>query len=233
MHYTSNWVGVVAMLIVIGLLMLLPAASAQDKTLGAAIATKGSSNGATACAICHGAKGEGNAAAGFPRLAGMNPTYIEEQLNNYADNKRQNAIMSPLAKQLIATERKAVSAYFGSLPKPVGVTVDNEETLKTSNIGAWLATRGRWDDDLPACVQCHGPGGTGIGAAFPAIAGQSSMYLAAQLHAFKRGTRPGGPMNLMAVIANKLSDADITEVANHFGAANTEPIATVQEKAKK
>ena len=41
---------------------------------------------------------EGNAAAGFPRLAGMSTAYVEEQLNNFADGKRQNPIMSPICK---------------------------------------------------------------------------------------------------------------------------------------
>jgi cytochrome c553 len=66
-------------------------------------------------------------------------------------------------------------------------------------------------------VQCHGPGGAGIGAAFPALVGQSSAYIAAQLHAFKSGTRPGGPQDLMKVVASKLADGDITAVANYFG----------------
>lgn len=234
MQHTARSFAASAMLTIGALLTLLPlGSSAQDKTLGATIAAKGSASGAAACASCHGAKGEGNAAAGFPRLAGMNAAYVEEQLNYFADNKRQNPIMSPIAKQLNAAERKAVGAYFGSLPGPAGVTVANEDRLKATDTGPWLANRGRWENNVPACVQCHGPGGIGVGAAFPALAGQSSAYLAAQLHAFKNGTRPGGPMNLMAVIAKKLSDADITAVANHFGASNAAPAAAAPGKGKK
>lgn len=127
--------------------------------------------------------------------------------------------MVPIAKQITTAERKAVGLYYGSLTAPAGIAVPNEATLKMSNTGPWLATRGRWEDELPACVQCHGPGGIGVGPVFPAIVGQSSAYIAAQLHAFKNGTRPGGPLNLMTVVAKKLSDADITAVSNHFGAA--------------
>ncbi|HJW54696.1 MAG TPA: c-type cytochrome [Burkholderiaceae bacterium] len=57
----------------------LNAAYAQDKSSGATIAAKGSA-GAAACVSCHGVNGEGNAAAGFPRLAGLNATYIVSQL---------------------------------------------------------------------------------------------------------------------------------------------------------
>lgn len=194
---------------------LLPAlASAQDD--GAAIAAKGGKNGATACVACHGAKGEGNAAAGFPRLAGLGQAYLQAQLAAFASGARQNPVMAPVAKALTDPEKQAVAAYFSSLAGAPGVTVD-EATLKPSATGAWLATRGRWDQNLPACVQCHGPGGVGVGAAFPALAGQSPTYLTAQLQAFRNKTRPGGPDNLMATVASRLSDADIKAVSDHFG----------------
>lgn len=212
------------------------AAYAQDKSIGATIAVKGSAGGAAACVSCHGTKGEGNAAGGFPRLAGLHAAYIESQLDGFASGKRQNPIMAPIAKQLTSAERKAVGLYFASLTPSKGIAVPNEETLKTGNTGPWLAIRGRWEADLPACVQCHGPGGVGVGPTFPALAGQSSAYIAAQLHAFKNGTRTGGPMNLMAVIAKKLSEADITAVANYFGAAlspqNTQSTSAPVQRAK-
>ena len=192
---------------------------AQGDTPGASIVAKGSPGGAMACAGCHGAKGEGNAAAGFPRLAGLGAGYIQSQLNHFAEGARKNVVMELVAKQLTADERKAVSAYFSALPSAPGVAGLAPDKLKADDAGAWLAARGRWDADLPACVQCHGPGGAGVGDAFPAIAGQPRAYLAAQLASFKNGTRPGGPMNLMGTVAKKLSDADIAAVASHFGAA--------------
>lgn len=35
-----------------------------------------------------------------------------------------------------------------------------------ADTGAWLAVRGAWDRNVPACNQCHGPGGIGVGTAF-------------------------------------------------------------------
>lgn len=222
-------------ILVIGALILLfpPRSMAQDVALGRKIVTKGGAGSAVACSSCHGANSEGNAAAGFPRLAGMSTAYVEEQLNNFAEGKRQNPIMSPIAKQLSPAERKAVGVYFATLPRPTAVVAGNDNQLKSSDIGAWLALRGRWEVDVPACVQCHGHGGTGVGAAFPAIAGQPTAYLAAQLHAFKDGGRPGGPMNLMTVVAKKLSDEDITAVAQHFGASGVAVASGAPEKEKK
>lgn len=190
----------------------------QSQNLGQTLATQGNGKGVLACATCHGPQGEGNAAAGFPRLAGLGAGYIAEQLLNYASGKRQNPIMMPIAKQMTEAERKAVGSYFSSLPKPKGVFVEQKTPITSKDRGAWLATRGQWEDDIPACVQCHGPGGTGVGNAFPPLAGQSSAYLAAQLQAFKKGGRPGGPLDLMAVIAKKMSDSDIQAVSDHFGA---------------
>lgn len=201
---------------------LIPAA-AHAQQGGAAIAAKGGQNGATACVACHGANGEGNPAAGFPRLAGLGQAYLQAQLANFASGARQNAVMAPIAKQLTDPEKQAVAAYFASLPAAPAVAVD-EATLKPADAGAWLATRGRWDHNLPACVQCHGPGGVGVGTAFPALAGQSAAYISAQLQAFRNKTRPGGPDNLMASVAAKLSDSDIKAVSDHFsGSAAAAP----------
>jgi cytochrome c553 len=192
-------------------------ALAQGNPAGSAIAAKGTAAGAAACIACHGAKGEGNAAAGFPRLAGLPAAYLAAQLDQFAAARRQSPVMGPIAKQLTGPERKAVADYYGALPAAPALGGGDKAALRQADTGRWLALRGRWDANLPACVQCHGPGGGGIGAAFPALAGQSSAYLAAQLHAFKSGARAGGPQDLMKVVASKLSDGDITAVANYFG----------------
>jgi len=191
---------------------------AQGGGQGSTIAMQGNGKGATACASCHGAHGEGNPAAGFPRLAGVSAPYIESQLALFADGQRQNPVMQPIAKALSEAERTAVGHYFSDLPFPPPAAKDESPT--PAQTGAWLAARGRWADGLPACVQCHGPGGAGVGSAFPPLAGQSAAYIAAQLHAFKSGARPGGPMNLMKVVASKLSDTDISAVADYYGSTD-------------
>ncbi|MEO8408995.1 MAG: hypothetical protein ABI478_00365, partial [Propionivibrio sp.] len=49
---------------------------AASADIGLQIATQGNSDGAIACTSCHGPDGMGNAAAGFPRLAGMDAGYL-------------------------------------------------------------------------------------------------------------------------------------------------------------
>ena len=191
-------------------------ARADDMMVGKTIATQGTAKGVAACISCHGAQGEGNAAAGFPRLAGINATYLSEQLSAFANGERKSTIMQPFAKLLSSNGRNAVALYFSSLPPPAGIKAGDSTAITPSNTGAWIATRGRWDQGLPACAQCHGPGGIGVGTAFPPLAGQPAAYIESQLHGWKIGARPPGPMALMPVVVSKLSDTDISAVAAYY-----------------
>ncbi|HEV3427283.1 MAG TPA: c-type cytochrome [Paraburkholderia sp.] len=193
-----------------------PVASAAASPLGRTIATQGTAKGIPACISCHGANGEGNAAAGFPRLAGLSETYLAAQLTAFADGTRENSIMQPFAKIMSLDGREAVAQYFSSLSAPKDIRTHDSADVSTADTGAWLATRGRWQEDLPACVQCHGPGGVGVGSVFPPLAGQPAAYIAAQLGAWKNGKRAPGPLALMPAIASKLSDADIQAVAQYY-----------------
>lgn len=195
------------------------AAVSPAATVGAAqIANAGNGHGAPPCASCHGAAGEGNAVAGFPRLAGLPADYLQNQLTHFASGQRQNAMMMPIAKALSADEMASLAAYYAQLPVPTKVTplASGAAGAAASSIGEQLANRGRWSDDVPACSSCHGQGGVGVGANFPALAGQSSLYLVNQLQAWRKGTRDAGPLGLMGGIAKKLSDADVQAVADYF-----------------
>jgi cytochrome c553 len=211
-----------AMCVVTIALGMTATARADDMMVGKTIATQGTAKGVAACISCHGAKGEGNAAAGFPRLAGVNASYLSGQLSAFANGERQSTIMQPFAKLLSANGRSAVALYFSSLPPPAGIKTNDSAAIKPSDTGAWIATRGRWDQGLPACAQCHGPGGIGVGVAFPPLAGQPAAYIESQLHGWKKGVRPPGPMALMPVIVSKLSDTDISAVAAYY-AGNVGP----------
>lgn len=196
------------------------AAPARPTDDGTTIAAKGTANGAPPCASCHGAQGEGNAAAGFPGLAGLGKAYLERQLAAFSRGERVNPVMQPIAKALSPEEASAVSAHFAALPPPTSVAPRNDSP------GAVLAKAGRWDASrLPACEQCHGPGGAGVGDSFPRLHGQPTAYIAAQLTAWQEGKRPAGPQGLMQSIAKKLSPADISAVAAYFG-GSAQPVGS-------
>jgi cytochrome c553 len=199
-------------LAIAALLSALGTGPARAENAGATIAADGTPGGAPACLSCHGTHGEGNAAAGYPRLAGLSAPYIQAQLAAFASGQRENPIMTPVAKMLSADEARVIATYYAHLPGPSLPKV----TPAATSAGAILALDGRWTDGIPACVVCHGPGGIGVGATFPPLAGQPASYLKAQLEAWQQGTRPPGPLGLMGAVAKRLTPADIEAVSNWF-----------------
>jgi cytochrome c553 len=192
------------------------ASSAIDE--GQKIYTQGA-DGVPACLACHGAQGQGQAAANFPFLAGQGTVYLEEQLQALADGSRQNAIMKPIASGLSAQQRTAVVAYIGTLPRPWNAAELAQKATTypdTADSGAWLANRGDWEKQIPACTQCHAAGGIGVGEQFPAIAGLSKGYIVEQFSLWRKGQRPAGPLNLMGDIAKRMSDGQTDAVAAYF-----------------
>ncbi|MCQ4252060.1 c-type cytochrome [Pseudomonas stutzeri] len=177
--------------------------------------TKGGSNpAAMACVMCHGAQGEGMAAAGFPRLAGLSNKYLKKQLEDFASGERANPIMQPIATALTAEEADAVTTMLADQARPTPELVGRAAAAEGA--GATLALRGAWDRNIPECVACHGPSGTGVGDAFPPLVGQSAQYLSSQLSAWRQGTRKNDPNNLMGHIARSLTEDEIKAVSAYF-----------------
>lgn len=193
---------------------LAPQVRAQQGALeqGRQIATQGAGAAVAACAGCHGARGEGGAA--FPRLGGTGQAYLQAQLEAFASGARRNPLMQPIAQGLTPAQRQSVTLYYSKLPAPTQGVDAAQPT--PADAGAWLATRGRWIGQLPACAQCHGPGGNGVGAQFPPLAGLPAGYITAQLQAWKDGSRPAGPLGLMQSVAARLSDADVGAVSAYY-----------------
>jgi len=76
-------------------------------------------NGVPACTGCHAPDGTGNAAAGFPRLSGQHPDYIEKQLTNFRAGNRVNdgdtSPMRTIADKLSDAEIKAIANFIAGL----------------------------------------------------------------------------------------------------------------------
>lgn len=196
------------------------------------LVTQGNGRGATACASCHQANGAGQAQAGFPRLAGINADYLVSQIEAFKNGTRKNPTMEPIAKALSPEEARAVAAYFAQqkIPVPPAPQVSPEVLQR----GERLATRGHWrDKNLPACIQCHGPNGEGVGGDFPMLAGQHASYIQAQLEAYKNGTRKSDPLALMRTVAEKLSAEDMQAVAAYFAGLPAGGPATAGKPAAK
>lgn len=195
----------------------IPFAAASASTIDAAtIAQQGNGKGAAPCMACHAPDGGGNAATGFPRLAGLNATYLQQQLDDLAKGTRENPVMQPNASALSEDERAALAKYYSALPVPARLA--HPAADKSDTVGERLATRGDWSRGLPACTQCHAPGGVGVGTDFPPLVGQPAAYIASQLRAWQQGTRHNDPLQLMQHVARQLTPQEIDAVATWFAA---------------
>ena len=195
------------------LALLAAAANGADLNAGRKLVLAGNDRGATACQTCHASDGSGTAAAGFPRLAGLNPGYLAKQLHDFQQGTRNDPVMQPIAKALSDVEVMNVAAYFAA-QKPAAAPIIRDDDLAAR--GARLALSGLWDKDIPACISCHGPAGRGVGVHFPALAGQHAEYIAKQMQAWRNGTRANDPQALMKGIALRVPAEDIAAVSAYF-----------------
>lgn len=205
-------------LIMIFVLLAGSRAVAAPQPDAARIAQAGNGHGAAPCSVCHGAHGDGNPATGYPRLAGLNRAYLLKQLDDFANGTRRSPIMQPNAKALSPAQRKAMAVYYSAMPVPTLARQQPALSASDAERGRQLALRGRWSRKLPACETCHGPGGVGVGAHFPPLAGQPAQYIASQLRAWQTGTRRNDPLQLMQHVSSALSAADIRAVSAWFAA---------------
>ncbi|MFP4560825.1 MAG: c-type cytochrome [Thiohalorhabdus sp.] len=198
----------------LGLLTLPWGVLASD--LGETIAQEGNDQGAQACVSCHGADGSGNASSGFPRLAGLDASYLAKQLGDFQSDARNEPVMNPIAQGLSAEEIEAVAEYYGDMPAPESADSGTDASEEQLAGGEAIAERGLWDKGVPACTSCHGPDGQGVGDAFPAIAGQHAGYITSQIEAWQSGKRSNDPNRLMAEVAERMTEEEAEAAAAYF-----------------
>ena len=76
-----------------------------------------------------------------------------------------------------------------------------------------LIRHGDTSRDLPACTACHGDDLVGAKPTIPGLLGLRSEYLAAQLGAWREGTRRAAAPDCMHTVAIRLSPAEIDRVS--------------------
>jgi cytochrome c553 len=165
---------------------------------------------AATCSACHGMDGN-SLSPEWPNLAGQHPSYIVKQLGNFKGGQRQNVLMSPMAMILSEQDMADLAAYFSSQTLRGG-----EADPAKLNLGQRVYRSGNVSAHVMACAGCHGPAGRGNApAAYPSIQGQHATYVAAQLRAYKAGTRTTDPNQMMRNITAQLSDEEIDAVASY------------------
>lgn len=193
------------------------AGAQADLESGRQLVLQGDGQGTAPCMTCHGADGAGMAAAGFPALALLDPGYMSKQLQDFKSGARASAVMAPTVAQLDAAQMDAVSRYYASLPLPVAAAEASADADAAQlALGRTLVEEGDWSRYIVPCGSCHGPGNTGVGAEFPALAGQHAAYIKQQLQAWQNGSRHNDPNQLMLAIAERLSAAEIDAVAAYL-----------------
>ncbi|MDD4966015.1 hypothetical protein [Halothiobacillus sp.] len=187
----------------------LAIAGTSTNTLGEKITRKGTGD-VPACAICHGDHGEGNIKAGYPRLAGMNAEYLDQQMTLYAQDERKNRIMQEYAQKLSIAERRAVSDYYANQTAHSS-HIDLQTLLPQA---AKLLQVGAPNRGIPSCFSCHGDNGQGNKDGIAPIAGQPAIYFIHQMNAWRFDERPVTEGNPMAVIAKTLTLKEIALLAH-------------------
>jgi len=167
-------------------------------TSASAVDTKAGEKKSESCIGCHGQNGNSSSSQ-WPKLAGQQASYLENQLKAFKSGQRSNTMMQAIATNLSDDDISDLAAYFSS-QKPSSAGAD-----------ATLAKAGQPKASM--CLGCHGIQGEGKGQ-FPRLAGQHPNYLVSQLISFKNGSRKSGPMQ---GVASSLSEEDYKELAAYFG----------------
>ena len=171
---------------------------------------------AEVCASCHGPRGESISPA-FPRLAGQQAQYLEDQLKAFRDRTRADpmaqAYMWGMTSQLDDRSIKALAVYYSGQHPVRGRTVN----AKLEQQGRTIYESGLPGANVQACATCHGKNGDG-NATFPRLAGQHSEYLVKQLVLFKGELRSDSSAPIMHNITSGMSFEQMEAVSSYLSA---------------
>ncbi len=167
-----------------------------------------------ACAICHGKQGEGTLRNEYhPRLAGKPAGYLYNQLIGFRERRRSaSPIMTYMVGGLSDNYLHEIAAYYAGLRPPFPAPVTRAPLAKLK-LGETIALKGLPARDIPACTACHGGPLSGMLPAIPGLVGLQPEYIAAQLGAWRSGSRNSTAPDCMARIASRMTGEDISAVA--------------------
>ena len=175
-------------------------------------ATAGHAKSAT-CAACHGMDGN-PASSQYPKLAGQQETYTARQVQLFKSHKRDSAIMMGFSMTLSAQDMNDIGAYFATKASLPGVA-----DAKLVTRGETIYRGGDKNENVPACMACHGPDGRGNpGSGYPQLAGQYADYVTLKLKDWHDGKTWGDDdrAKIMPAVVKGLRDADIAALASYI-----------------
>ena len=151
---------------------------------------------ASQCLACHGPTGQSENEE-WPNLAGQKQSYLLQQLKDFKSGARKHPMMAPAVAALTDADLKPLADYL-SAQAPAQPHLPAGQTAAVAPAAA------------ASCVACHD------NAALPTepfLHAQKATYMAAQLKAFKAGTRKNATMEAMS---NMLSEQDIDAISHYF-----------------
>ena len=168
-----------------------------------------------ACTACHAQEERHDAF--FPRIAGKPSGYLYNQLLNFRDGRRRYPMMTYMVEHLPDAYLKEIADYFSQqhpAPPPAQASAAGSGALAR---GKQLVLQGDSVKKIPACISCHGQQLAGVAPAIPGLLGLPRDYINAQFGAWKNGVRRAHAPDCMALVAGRLSDADVGAVSAWLG----------------
>lgn len=188
------------------------------------------------CTGCHGENGNSMMPL-FPKLAGQNQGYLVKQMQAFKSGARNNPTMMGMVAGLSDQDIQDIAVYYAAkvvtenpppqLNQDDLDDIDDDNTLTVAEkaaakqvlqeqldnlmaLGYDVYRNGDLENEISACIACHGPYGEGNEpAAFPALKGQHADYLIKTLTDFKTDVRSNNPENMMHMIAKKMTEDEI------------------------
>lgn len=169
----------------------------------------------TACVACHGADGN-SVNPEWPKLAGQHAGYLFEQLKIFKlppnESPRYNALMYGQAQALTEEDMKDIASFYAEQATQPGVA-----DPQLAERGEQIYRGGIPEENVAACIACHGPAGQGNAAGnFPKVAGQHAVYTVNQLKLYAAGERRSDMNQMMRNIASNMSEDDMKAVAQYL-----------------
>ena len=164
------------------------------------------------CATCHGAEGKGNPVVGGPKLAGLEPWYLQQQLQSFRagyrgmeDSYIPGQEMQASVARLSDDEIETLIAYIAKWTPTQSVDTVSGDTRRGSEL-------------YSSCAACHGINADGnVVLNAPGLADKDDWYLLRQLKLFKSGYRGSHPddqrgSQMRAAVSVLETDQDMTDV---------------------
>lgn len=174
------------------------------------------------CAACHSDNGQGGKKGEYPRIAGQQVKYLENQLKSFRARTRVNIPMFPYTqeREMSDADVKDIAAYLNGieLDTQMPTYTGKEDALTKLLMAEKVMIIPRAEGDLEAggkiyqkqCASCHAKSGRGRGM-FPMLVGQYTNYLKRQVDLYRAGDRAHDEEAVGGVL-NTLDEKQIQDV---------------------